>query len=175
MILKPQPIPSTKAETLLRTPFVDADMLAVGEKRFVQILPRMGAAVLAKQGDKYLLMEALRPVIEQTSWEISRGGIDEGEEPATTAIRELYEETGLTATIDNLKYLGTIFPDTGLIKAEIHIFLAENVTGEAVIAEDEGCGFAWLSKSEIVDNIKAGVVKDSITIAALGLELLVGE
>jgi 8-oxo-dGTP pyrophosphatase MutT (NUDIX family) len=40
-------------------------------------------------------------------WDIPKGGIEGGETPLEGAIRELIEETGLIATENDLKYLGT--------------------------------------------------------------------
>ncbi|MEP6979251.1 MAG: NUDIX domain-containing protein [Nakamurella sp.] len=42
------------------------------------------------------------------AWTLPGGGLDLGEEPTTAAIREIHEETGLTATLDRLLGIHTI-------------------------------------------------------------------
>lgn len=57
-------------------------------------IPMTFAICVVKQGDKYLWH--YNPEREQ--WEHAGGGIEEGEHPDDTAVRELMEETGQTAT-----------------------------------------------------------------------------
>ncbi len=42
------------------------------------------------------------------AWTLPGGGIDPGEEPTAAAVREIFEETGLTATVDRLLGLSTV-------------------------------------------------------------------
>lgn len=42
------------------------------------------------------------------AWTLPGGGLDPGEEPTTAAIREIHEETGLTATLDRLLGIHTV-------------------------------------------------------------------
>jgi putative (di)nucleoside polyphosphate hydrolase len=38
----------------------------------------------------------------QGAWQMPQGGIDEGEKPRAAALRELWEETGVTADLSSL-------------------------------------------------------------------------
>lgn len=50
-------------------------------------------------GKSLLLQKQFRPPLNQVTIEVPSGLIDEGEDPATSAIRELKEETGYVATL----------------------------------------------------------------------------
>ena len=66
------------------------------------------------------------------------GGVRDGEEdPAQTAYRELYEETGFRA--GKLTLLGVCNPNPALFKNTFHVFLAEELvpTGEQHLDDDE--------------------------------------
>ncbi|MBA2332758.1 MAG: NUDIX domain-containing protein [Actinobacteria bacterium] len=58
-----------------------------------------GVLVRRFRGRWYLA--AIRPAGRgETTWALPKGWIDAGESPAETAIREVYEETGLRARVD---------------------------------------------------------------------------
>lgn len=53
----------------------------------------------SSKGPSMLLQKQFRPPVDKVTIEVPSGLIDEGEDPSTTAIRELKEETGYIATI----------------------------------------------------------------------------
>lgn len=53
----------------------------------------------SSQGPSLLLQKQFRPPIDKVTIEVPSGLIDEGEDAATSAIRELKEETGYVATL----------------------------------------------------------------------------
>ena len=68
--------------------------------------------------------------------EIPAGKLEKGEDPIEGAIRELREETGLTA--EKLIYFGGTYPSPGFCDEQLHIYLALGLThGEACPDEDE--------------------------------------
>ncbi len=73
--------------------------VAPGERRdFYSIhYPRPAVGIVAIQDEKVLLIRHYRYPIDKVVWAIPSGGVDEGEDPAVAALRELREETGWQA------------------------------------------------------------------------------
>jgi 8-oxo-dGTP pyrophosphatase MutT (NUDIX family) len=64
-----------------------------------------------------------RPAVERHTWEFPAGMVDGSEEPATTCVRELKEETGLVPR--RVHALGTYAPDTARLSNAFHAFFVE--------------------------------------------------
>lgn len=73
---------------------------------------------------KFGLLKIYRHAIQSDSWEIPRGFIDEGESDLTAALRELEEETGLSCDRSQIKSLGFVTPDAGVLAARVHVHVA---------------------------------------------------
>jgi ADP-ribose pyrophosphatase YjhB (NUDIX family) len=98
---------------------------------------RAAAYVVCVEDDRILLARVNEPTIpDHGSWTMPGGGMEWGETPEETAIREFHEETGLTPTLGQI--LGTwsfwvtaeesIHGETGHVIAPI--FSCTSVTGE---------------------------------------------
>ena len=64
------------------------------------------------------------------------------------ALRELYEETGMTATLDVSKTAAIEYPISDFARKQVVFFLGE-VTGETKVREGEIDKFKWVSADEL--------------------------
>ncbi|MGN1060683.1 MAG: NUDIX domain-containing protein [Candidatus Coproplasma sp.] len=124
-----------------------------------------GAAVLFINAGKVALVKQFRYLYGKEIYEIPAGKMDEGEEPATAAKRELLEETGYRAEV---KPLLNIYPSPGYTDEVIHIFFADGgkYVGEKL---DDGeflnCQFFTVDK--VLKMIEDGEITDAKTVSAL--------
>ena len=82
------------------------------------------------------------------------------------AIRELREETGLTA--EKLVYFGGTYPSPGFCDEQLHIYLALGLThGEACPDEDEFLNLEVIDLDELVQMVMSGKLLDGKSINAI--------
>lgn len=126
-----------------------------------------GVAILPIANRQVGLIRIYRPTIRAYSWEIPQGFIDEGEDDNSSAQRELKEETGLTVESKYLSSLGYITPDTGVLAARVHLFLAEDCIKTHQIEPELGLReFRYFSFLQLEEMIERSELQDSSTLAA---------
>jgi 8-oxo-dGTP pyrophosphatase MutT (NUDIX family) len=96
-----------------------------GEYAFVRVKPGVAVLSVDDEGFAYLVGE-FRYAVGRESVEVVGGAIDEGEEAADAARRELKEELGIEA--EELTPLGTVDPITSMIDSPSNLFLARGLT-----------------------------------------------
>jgi 8-oxo-dGTP pyrophosphatase MutT (NUDIX family) len=99
--------------------------------------------------------------------EIPAGIIEPGETSEQAAKRELAEETGYTST--DWKYLGWVQTNPAFMSNRCHTWLARGVvqTGMPSLDEGEDIRIGEISSIEILDEIKAGRMRNVFALAAL--------
>ena len=125
------------------------------------------AAMVAEEEDgRIVMIRQWRPGAEGEILELPAGGINQGEEPMTAAVRELREETG--ALCDAAKPLLMIQPSPAYNDEKVHMFYCK-VTGYTDLALDENeyVTIERYSLNELIGMIMNGKISDSKTVAGL--------
>lgn len=124
-----------------------------------------GAAILLVRDGYVMMVKQPRYAVGQSMWEIPRGSADAMEDLASSALRELVEETGITADYVNLLSLGNIHPDTGILNTEVGLFLAtlpDGHTGQQPTTTEID-SLAWIKADALVEACADGRIKDAFT------------
>lgn len=140
------------------------DYLVVQPKQQLENLVT-GVAILPLLNSKVGLIKIFRPAINDYSWEIPHGFIEDVEQVETSAMRELKEETGLVAS--NIIPLGYITPDSGVLSARVQLFAAIDCVPTSTVERELGLKDFKFFDHEIFEcMIKDSQVQDTFTIAA---------
>ena len=133
-----------------------------------------GAAVLAlDEENRALVVWQYRYVFGRTLLEIPAGKREPGEDPLTTARRELREETGAEAT--HWQPLGAILPSPGCYGEVLHLYLARDLTFGATHPDaDEFLQVRRLPFDTLLARCLSGEIEDGKTVAAVLKAKLLG-
>lgn len=127
-----------------------------------------GVAILPICDGKISLIKAYRHAIQEESWEIPRGLIEKGEDVSSSALRELEEETGLSCEVDEIKFLGLVTPDAGILAARIKLYVALNCKRIRPYAPAEvgHRQFRLFDLADVGDLIAKSEIQDPCTLVA---------
>jgi 8-oxo-dGTP pyrophosphatase MutT (NUDIX family) len=130
------------------------------------------ALVIAKDDDRFHLVEQFRYPLGLRRWEFPQGTAPGELEPGELAARELREETGLRA--ETMTLLGRLDLAPGLSSQRGRVFIATGITeGEHDREhEEQDMRSAWFSRAEVERMMRDGDITDAQSIAAYGLLLL---
>ncbi len=125
-----------------------------------------GVGILALDGEnRAALVRQYRYAFGRAMWEIPAGKREPGEEPLTTARRELQEEVGASAA--HWQALGEIIPSPGCYGERLWLYLARELTlGRTHPDEDEFLELQWMPLEELTEKCLAGEIQDAKTIIA---------
>ena len=125
------------------------------------------AAVVAVDGaNRVCVVRQYRHGVDDFLWEIPAGKLDAGEQPAVCAVRELQEETGVTA--DRWTALGLYIPAPAIFTEVIHLYLARDLqVGPASPDADEELELLWLPLDQAIRHVLEGEWNDGKTALAL--------
>jgi ADP-ribose pyrophosphatase YjhB (NUDIX family) len=142
--------------------------LAGGERVWHHVvrLHRVALMALVDEQGRALLVRRHRLVPDRWGWEVPGGPVNEGEESAEAAARELEDSTGYRA--GRVGHLITFQPMAGVVDAEHVVFAGQDperigeptVTGEVGRAE-------WVPLGSVPGLIAAGEVWDAGSLVAL--------
>lgn len=126
-----------------------------------------GAAVVAlNDTGQVCLLRQYRHAAGDWLWELPAGKLDAGEQPLSTAQRELQEEAGMHA--QDWQTLGKIVSSPGVFTEVIHLFLARALTAvPAQTEEQEVIEVHWLAWAEAWRMAQSDEIQDAKTLAGL--------
>ena len=146
----------------------DRMLLPNGKEADWDFIGHHGAAAMVAETEdgKILMVKQYRNALERYTLEIPAGGINEGEDFMTAAIRELEEETGYV--VDDAKHLIDIYTTVAFCNEKIGIYCAKVKRKETQhLDEDEFVDVYEYSMEELLEKIKRGMIQDSKTISGL--------
>ena len=113
-----------------------------------------------------LLIQQYRYAADGPLYEIPAGRLDNGEDPAACARRELLEEVGVTA--GRLERLTTIWTTPGFTDERIHLFWAADLSsGKHAREPDEFIEVVPTPVSKALTLIRDGVISDAKTVVGI--------
>lgn len=126
----------------------------------------IGVIPVDDQGNTWLVGQ-FRYTLDAFSWEIPEGGGAMGTDPVESAMRELKEETGLTAS--KWTMISRLHTSNSVTDEEGFIFLAEDVSeGESELEETEAdLRVKKLPLKEALTMVLNGEITDSMSIIGL--------
>ncbi len=128
--------------------------------------PGAAAVVALDAADRVCVVRQYRHALRDFLWEIPAGKLDRGEAPEACAVRELAEETGVSAR--RWSSLGLYVPAPGIFSEIIHLYLARDLeVGAATPDVDEELELKWLPLGEALDLVRRGIWNDGKTALAL--------
>ncbi|WP_042458076.1 NUDIX hydrolase [Neobacillus dielmonensis] len=135
-----------------------------------EIIKHPGAvAILAVTDDnKILMVEQFRKALERTIVEIPAGKLEQGEDPAECARRELEEETGYECK--SLERITSFYTSPGFADEIVHVFLARGLSKKenaAGLDEDEFVNLEEISLEEALRYVEQQKIYDAKTIYAV--------
>lgn len=121
--------------------------------------------VLDDAGEQVLLSWRHRFVPDLWNWELPGGLVDNGEEPASTAAREVEEETGYRPR--SIEHLATFEPMAGTVRSAHHVFLARGAEPAGAPEELNEGTFVWVPLADVPALIRRGEVGNSGALVGL--------
>jgi 8-oxo-dGTP pyrophosphatase MutT (NUDIX family) len=143
-----------------------ADIELPNHVRFTQYVFRMRrcamTVVLDESGERILLMRRHRFIVDRWVWELPGGYVDDGEDPAAAAVREIVEETGWRPR--SVEYVMSCQPLIGNADYPQDLFLAVGADCVGEPEADEASEVQWVPVDDLPRLIAAGEILGAMTV-----------
>lgn len=133
-----------------------------------EIVEHRGAVVIVPldEQNRVIMVRQYRSAAGREMLEIPAGTLEEGEDPALCATRELKEETGFTAL--EWHDLGFFYASPGFSTERMYLYFARHLTaGDASPDEDELLHVEHVPFTEVITKLERGEIVDGKTIVGL--------
>ena len=115
---------------------------------------------------RVVLLRQYRIAVDAFLIELPAGTLEPGEEPIASAQRELIEETGYTA--GKIEPLITFYSSPGILREQLHLFVATELTpGNTALEDGEDIEPLLATWDEIRTMIARGEITDAKTLIGL--------
>ncbi|WP_424511251.1 NUDIX domain-containing protein [Pseudonocardia endophytica] len=144
-----------------------------GSEGIYAVIDRPTVAIVVPRADdgSLHLVEQFRYPLGARRWEFPMGTAPDRAEqdPAELAVRELAEETGLTA--GRMEHLGTIDVAAGMSSQRGHVYLATDLTEGTPHREhtEQDMRTSWFTADEFEAMVRDGGLPDAQSLAAFAL------
>ena len=124
-----------------------------------------GTVILPRLNDDYILIRIFRHALRTYVWEFPRG-FNDGIDEADNAVKELQEEIGADVRKENVRYIGTVSPNTAFEAIYVDVFEAR-IDGYHAPQEEEGIAqIRRVSPEDMRRMIMDGEIIDAFTLTA---------
>lgn len=128
--------------------------------------PGAVAIVAVTAENEIILVRQYRYPVKEVLYEIPAGKLEKGEEPDSSARRELEEETGFAAR--QWGKMGSFYTAPGFSNEYMHLYLATDlIENEAHPDPDEIIVYEKVPLSRAIQMIESGEIKDGKTVLAI--------
>ena len=138
---------------------------AVGQQDYIAIV------ALTPDG-RIPIVRQYRPALEQFTWELPAGMVDQGETAVDCCRRELMEETGFS--VRSLQALGSYAPCTARLSNRVHSFFVATAARAEQPATEAGIELRLVTPAELGALIQSGEFVLQLHIGAILLAGLAG-
>ena len=146
-----------------------ADVEIPGHARFTQYVFRMRrvvvTAVLDDAGERVLMMRRHRFIVDRWVWELPGGYVDDGEDPAAAAAREVEEETGWRPR--QIEFVMSVQPLIGNPDYPQELYLAHGAEQVGEPEVDETAEVRWVPLDDTPAMIASGEILGAVTVIGL--------
>lgn len=149
--------------------YKDTVELPNGKEAVREVIRHVGAVGVIPITDKgeVILVKQFRYPFDTVLTEIPAGKLDSKDEDVIeAAMRELREETGVTA--GSLTFIGDLIPSCAILDEVIHLFVAEELSyGDCDPDDDEFLNVVKIPLSDALRYVMQGKIRDSKTQVAI--------
>ncbi len=147
---------------------LDEVSLPNGKTTGREVVEHAGAVAIVPINEKgeLLLVRQYRYAVGMPLLEVPAGTLEQGEDYALCAGRELTEETGYEA--GNLKHLISFYSTPGFTNEQIHLFLATDLRlKKQSLDDDEFIDVVTVSRKQALEMILSGEICDAKSVAGI--------